>query len=137
MKQAEIVIDKKNITINIIIEPSVTIIEKKNITISMIIETSPERRSYTIPLYITIGPFTWNIVTLSITENKFINNPFIVCLEWYLSWKIVTLSITEGNLLNNPFILLVVCAWNGTYPEKQYYTNILSFWEDKCKRRCN
>jgi hypothetical protein len=28
------------------------------------------------------------------------------------------LSITEGNLLNNPFILPVVCAWNGTYPEK-------------------
>ena len=27
------------------------------------------------------------------------------------------MSITEGNLINNPFIL--VCAWNGTYPEKK------------------
>ena len=95
----------------------------------MIIETSPERRSYTIPLYITIGPFTWNIVTLSITENKFINNPFIVCLEWYLSWKIVTLSITKGNLLNNPFILLVVCAWNGTYPGKNNIIPIFCLFE--------
>jgi hypothetical protein len=58
IETSDIVIDKKNITINIIIEPSVTVIDKKNITISMIIETGPERRSYTIPLYITIGPFT-------------------------------------------------------------------------------
>jgi len=29
----------------------------------------------------------YTIVTLSITEGKFINNPFILCFEWYSSWK--------------------------------------------------
>jgi len=51
--------------------------------------------------------FLWNIVTLPITEGKFINSPFILCLEQHFSWKKSIIQI------------------------------FASFWEDKCKKRCN
>jgi hypothetical protein len=45
-----------------------------------------------------------DIITISRPENESLQNSFIYN-EWRFSWNIVTLSITEGNFINSPFIL--------------------------------